>query len=71
MTWMNLEGIIINKTDTEWQILCDFTYMWNLKNKTSEQTSQNRNRAIDTENKQVAAREEGKRWRRKETGEED
>ena len=26
--------------------------MWNLKNKTNEQTMQNRNRVIDTENKQ-------------------
>ena len=28
----------INKSDTEGQILCDFTYRWNLKNETNEQT---------------------------------
>ena len=27
-----------NKSDRERQILYDFTYMWNLKNKTNEQT---------------------------------
>ena len=27
-----------NKSDTEGQILCDFTYRWNLKNETNEQT---------------------------------
>ena len=33
--------------------------MWNLKNKTSKQTQQNRNRVIDTEYKQVVAKGEG------------
>ena len=33
--------------------------MWNLKIKTNEQTKQNRNRVIDTENKQVVDRGEG------------
>ena len=37
--------------------------MWNLKNKTNEQTKQNINRVIDTENKQVVARGEGRRGR--------
>ena len=32
--------------------------MWNLKDKTNEQIKQNRNRHIDTENKQVVARVE-------------
>ena len=30
--------------------------MWNLKNKINEQTKQNRNRLVDTENKQAAVR---------------
>ena len=30
--------------------------MWNLKNKTNEQMYQNRNRLIDTENKQAFAK---------------
>ena len=33
--------------------------MWNLKNKTNEQPLQNRNRVINTGNKQVVAREKG------------
>ena len=32
----------LNKSDREGQILYDFTYTWNLKNKTNEQTEQNR-----------------------------
>lgn len=40
------------------QLLYDSTYMWNLKNKTNEQIEQTRNRVLDTENKQVVAREE-------------
>ena len=40
------------------------------KNKTNEQTQQNRNRVIDTENKQVAARREVD-GRKKELSEED
>ena len=32
-TWMDLEGIMLSEmSDRERQILCDFTYMWNLKN---------------------------------------
>ena len=32
-TWMDLEGMMLkwNKLDREKQILCDVTYMWNLK----------------------------------------
>ena len=59
-----------SKSDRERQILHDLTSMWNLQNKTNEQTQQNRNRSIDTENKQVVAREEGCR-ERKEIGEGD
>ena len=46
---MDLEG---NKSDEEEQIPYDFTYMWNLKNK----TKQNKNKLIDTENRLVVAR---------------
>ena len=38
--------------------------MWNLENKTNEQTEQNRNRVMATENKQMAARVEVGRGRR-------
>ena len=40
ITWMNLEGIMVkwNKSDRERQIPYDFTYMWNLKSKTNEET---------------------------------
>ena len=38
-TWMDLEGIMLSEmSDRERQILYDTTYMWNLKNKTNEQT---------------------------------
>ena len=46
------------KVVRERQIQYDFTYMWNLKHKTNEQTHQNRNRVTDTENKQVIDRGE-------------
>ena len=32
-------------------LLYDFTYMCNLKNKTNDQTQEDRNRVSDTENK--------------------
>ena len=33
-TWMNLERIMLSEiSQTEKAILCDFIYMWNLKNK--------------------------------------
>ena len=32
-TWMDLEIVILSKSDTERQISYDITYMWNLKNK--------------------------------------
>ena len=37
-TWMDLESIMLSEIDRERHILYDFTYMWNLKNKTNEQT---------------------------------
>ena len=40
-----------NKSDRERQILYYLTYMRNLENKTNEQTKQNENRLMDTENK--------------------
>ena len=33
--WMDLENIILSKSDRERQILYDITYMWNLKNNTN------------------------------------
>ena len=39
-TWIDLEGIMlseISQTDKD-KFLYDFTFMWNLKNKTNEQT---------------------------------
>ena len=46
---------MLSKSDTERQILI-FTYMWNLKNKTSEYNNNNnkkKNSLIDTEHKLV------------------
>ena len=42
--------------------------MWNLKNKTSEQTKQKRNRLIDIENKLMVARWEWGGWKGKKSG---
>ena len=50
-----------NKVDRERKILCDFTYVWNLKDKTNDKHNQNWNRVIGTENKQVMARGEAGR----------
>ena len=46
-TWMDLEGIMLSEISQR-ETLHDFTYMWNLKNKTNEQTQQNRTRLIET-----------------------
>ena len=35
-TWMYLEIIILSEVNTEKQISCDITYMWNLKYDTNE-----------------------------------
>ena len=49
---MDLEGTVPSEiSQTEKQVPYDFTYMWNLKNKTEIDS--------DSENKQVAARGEG------------
>ena len=53
-----------NKRGREGQILYHFTYMRNLENKANEPTYQNRSRVIDTETRQVVAREEGAEERR-------
>ena len=41
VTWMDLEDIMVSEINQR-QTLYDITYMWNLKNKTNEQTEQNR-----------------------------
>ena len=36
-TWMDLENImLIEMSERERHIVCDITYMWNLKNKTNQ-----------------------------------
>ena len=70
-TWMDLEGIMLSEiSQTEKKTPHDFTYMWNLENKTNEHTKQNRNRLIDTENKLVVARGDGGWWGMNKTDEE-
>ena len=59
-----MEGNKCNKRGRERQILYDFTYMRNLENKANEPIYQNGSRVIDTETRQVAAREEGAEERR-------
>ena len=46
----------------------DLIFMWSVKNKTNEQTKQNRNRLTDTENKLVVARGEEERLSEKGEG---
>ena len=47
---MDLGGIMLSEISlTEKDRVYDFTYMWNLKNKIN---TQNRNRLIDTENRE-------------------
>ena len=58
-TQMDLEGIVLSKTNRERQMPHDFTYMWNLKNKIN---NKNRNKLIDTEKKLMIARGE-RDWR--------
>ena len=55
-TQLNLESIILSEvSQTDRQILYDFTYMWNLKSKTKQ------NRLIGTGNKLMVNRG-GKGW---------
>ena len=51
--------ICIYVSDIERKIPYDFSYMWNLKNKTYEQRKQNRKRLSDRENKLMITRVEG------------
>ena len=55
------KGLVL---DSERQILCDFTSMWNLKE--NKWANVNRNKVLSTENKQVVDRGEkewkGKNW---------
>ena len=54
---LNSEGIILSeKSDRERQILYNFTYMWNIKNKINRQTKQ---KQTHRENKLRVARWEG------------
>ena len=55
---MHLKGIMLSeRSQTKTNIVR--SHMWNIKHKTNEQTKQNRNRPIDTENKLVVTRGEG------------
>ena len=47
-------GAMWNKSNREKQIVCDFTYMWNLKSKTND-TQNKTETVIYTEKKQMAA----------------
>ena len=65
ITWMDLEGIMLSEMNqSERQILNDFTYTCNLKNKWTLQTETE----LQTENEQVVARgewgTERNTWRR-------
>ena len=40
-----------NKSVRERQIPCDFTYMWNLRNKTKKERDKPKNRLLTVENK--------------------
>ena len=50
-----------NKSDRERQILCDITYMWNLKNTTNWWIQQKRSRFTPIENKLVITSWKGNR----------
>ena len=60
-TWMELEIIILSevKSDRERQILYDFTYMWNLKNKTNEKIKQ---KQIHRYREQMGGCQRGEGW---------
>ena len=56
---MGLEDIMLNEiSQTKRHILCDITYIWNLKNTTSEY---NKREAENHQNKLVVAGGEGQR----------
>ena len=57
-----LYNINWNKSDRERQMLCYFTYIWNLKNKTNKY---NKTETVtDTENKTVARKEAAGGWKK-------
>ena len=58
-TWMDLEIIILSKSDRERQILYDITYMQNLKNDTNELIYKTETDP-DLENKLMVTK--GERW---------
>ena len=61
-TCMDQDGITLSEMG---ESTYDSTYIWNVENKTNEQTEKSRNWVIDTENKNgirfVVTRDEGKR----------
>ena len=57
-TWMDLEIIILSKSDRERQISYDVTYMWNLKKWCKWTYLQHRNRFTDIENKHMVTKGE-------------
>ena len=58
-TWMQLEIIILSKSEREREIPYDITYLSNLKCGTNEPIYKNRNRIMDIENRLVDAKGEG------------
>ena len=57
-SWMELEIVILSKSDTERQISYDITNMWNIKKRGYKWTYlQNRSRVTDVENKLMVTRE--------------
>ena len=56
-SWKKKGHLLNERRYLQRQILFGFTYMWNLKNKTNEQAQQNRNRVVDSENKQLVAKQ--------------
>ena len=59
-TWMDLEIIILSKSDRERQISYDISYMRNLKYDTNERLCKT-NRSVDIENTFMVTQEESMR----------
>ena len=53
---MDLETIILRKSDRKRQILYDIAYIWNIKSDTNELHLQNRNKLTYVENKHTYQR---------------
>ena len=60
--WMDLEGIMLSdvKSDRERQILCVFTYMWNLKNKQIEYSKTE----TDSDRRKTSGYQREEEWRK-------